>query len=224
MTTYLGKLKSIKGNEVTFELDKDYDVAQARRMSENNEIVNEIKIVDYRMITHNQKAKIYALFRDISDWTGYPIEWVKDMILSYYALLNGVEAVSLSQENCTLKQASDIIELTIEFCLDNEIPFKFQEFHLASDISRILFLYLKYRTCFVCGKAHSDVAHYDVVGMGNNRNKIDHSTRRLMCLCREHHTEQHSMPIKEFMSKYHIAPIKLNKETLIELGIQKKLD
>lgn len=223
MISYLGKPIKINKDEITFKLDREYDIAQARRLSKKDKIVNEIRVVDYRMISVDQRGKIFSLFRDISEHTGYPIEWVKDMFTQYYCLLKGLDTFSLADDKCTLVQASDIIELVIEFCFENGIPFKYQEYHLASDISRILFLYIKYRTCFICGKPHSDIAHYDAVGMGNNRNKIDHSKHRLMCLCREHHQEQHGMPIKEFMAKYHIVPIKLNYETLVDLKIQKDI-
>lgn len=174
------------------------------------------------MITKDQRGKLFGLFRDFSFWTGYPIEWVKDVFSMQYQILSGLEWFSLADNRCTLTQANDMIELVLEYMLENGIPFKFQRFHLDSDITRFLFLQLKYRTCFICGKEKSDVAHVEAVGMGNNRKKIDHSKHRFMCLCREHHMEQHQIGVYNFMDKYHIVPLKLNYETLVSLGIQRK--
>lgn len=218
---YSAKLLRIKGDEVTFKLDRPYDLQEARRISLDNEVKHEIQIVDIRNISQEQRGLLFGLFRDIAIHTGYTVDWIQQLFKLQYQLVKGLEKFSLQKEKCTMVQASELIEIVLEFCLENDIPFKFEEFYQSSDITRILFLYLKYRRCFICGAEHSDVAHYDAVGMGNNRNKIDHSKKRLMCLCRKHHIEQHTIGITEFQKKYHIIPIKLNRETLIQLGIQK---
>lgn len=67
----------------------------------------------------------------------------------------------------------------------------------------------------------SDVDHVDAVGMGNNRNKIDHANRFYYCLCRTHHTERHTIGEIAFENKYHIKPILLNEEAVKELRIGK---
>lgn len=220
---YHGRLQQLKNDEITLRLDRDYELNGLERYKyKDGHIYHDVKILDPRMISYDQRGLIFSLIRDIADWTGYTPDYVEALFKTQYKLLNGLEMFSLSDISCTLVQAGEFIELLLEHCLEHGIPFKFQEFHLSSDISRILFLYIKHRICFVCGKEHSDIAHYDSVGMGNNRYKADHSKKRLMCLCREHHTEQHTMPIQDFMRKYHIAPIKLNTEQLISLGIQKK--
>lgn len=214
---------NLKKDEITLKLDREYNINGINRYKrKDGYIYHEVKVLDPRMISYEQRGLIFSLIRDIADWTGYTSEYVEALFKTQYKLLNGLDTFSLSNVACTMVQGSEFIELLLEHCLEHGIPFKFQEFHLASDISRILFLYIKHRICFVCGKERSDIAHYDSVGMGNNRRTIDHSKKRLMCLCREHHIEQHTMPIQEFMSKYHIAPIKLNTEQLVSLGIQKE--
>lgn len=220
---YRGRLQQLKHDEMTLKLNRNYELNGLERYKhKDGHIYHDVKILDPRMISYEQRGLIFSLIRDIADWTGYTADYIEALFKTQYKLLNGLDMFSLSNIACTLVQASEFIELLLEHCLEHGIPFKFQEFHLASDISRILFLYIKHRICFVCGKEHSDIAHYDSVGMGNNRHKTDHSKKRLMCLCREHHIEQHTMPIQDFTRKYHIAPIKLNTEQLVSLGIQKK--
>lgn len=45
----------------------------------------------------------------------------------------------------------------------------------------------------------------DVVGMGRDRTEIIHEGMRVLPLCREHHTEMHSVGKGEFLSKYHLC-------------------
>ena len=157
----------------------------------------------------------------MSDYTGYPLEWVKEMFKAYYSELYNVEGLSLAMNHCSITQANQLIELIIEFCFQNDIPFHFKEYYQAVDIARLAFLFIKYRTCFICGKQHSDVDHVDAVGMGNNRNTINHANRFYYCLCRTHHTERHTIGEIAFENKYHIKPILLNEEAVKELKIGK---
>lgn len=216
---YEGRILRVAGNEVTFKLDRDFDIAEAKRLSINEEPRSIIRMIDERNITKAQSGMIYGLFRDISLYTGYPQEWVKELLKSMFSGYKGVETFSLKEYEVSQVFAGEFIEYILEFCFDNEIPFKYQKFHLSSDITRILFLYLKNRVCFVCGKPHADMAHYEAVGMGRNRKKIDHSQHRFMTLCREHHNEQHNIGLTEFMSKYVLVPIKLTPEQVKEFKI-----
>ncbi|WP_442259427.1 putative HNHc nuclease [Vagococcus sp.] len=216
---YEGQIVRVSGNEVTFRLDRDFDIAEAKRLAIKGEPRSIIRVIDERNITKAQNGMIYGLFHDIELYTGYPQEWVKKMLKSMFSGYKGIESFSLEQYSISQVFAGEFIEYILEFCFDNEIPFKYQKFHLSSDITRILFLYLKHRTCFVCGKPHADMAHYEAVGMGRNRKKIDHSQHRFMTLCREHHNEQHNIGLTEFMSKYVLVPIKLTPEQVKEFKI-----
>ncbi len=77
---------------------------------------------------------------------------------------------------------------------------------------------LKYRKCCICGK-HADVCHIEVVGMGRNRQKINHETFIFYAGCRQHHQEEHQIGTKNFLNKYQIKPVKLNVEERKKLNI-----
>ncbi|HCT96510.1 putative HNHc nuclease (plasmid) [Vagococcus lutrae] len=216
---YEGRIIKVQGDEVTFKLDRDFDIAEAKRLSIEENTRSIIRVIDERNITKAQNGMIHGLFNDISLYTGYPQEWVKELLKAMFAGEKGIETFSLKNYKISQVFAGEFIEYILEFCFENEIPFKYQQFHLASDITRVLFLYLKHRACFVCGKPHADMAHYEAVGMGRNRKKIDHSKHRFMTLCREHHQEQHNIGLTEFMQKYVLVPIKLTPEQVKEFKI-----
>ena len=219
---YTGKLKTIDKRLMTFETDTDINASEIFRRSGRDEILANIDFQDKDMITDDQRKKTFALINDISDYTGYPPEVMYEKMKFYYMAQTGCEVFSLSRNGVTKKFASKFIEFCIEWCFQMDIPFKYREYHLVADVSRTLFIYAKYRACFVCGQQHADVAHVETVGMGRNRKHIDHRKHHLMTLCRKHHTEQHTIGIEAFMDLYHLAPILLDEETIIGLGLMTK--
>lgn len=217
-----GRFKKISGREVTIELSNDIDLPDFIRRVKKSNGLTYIEFQEPGMITDDQRKKIYALVGDIADYTGYSDEEMMTKMKFYYMAEKGCTEFSLSRNSVSMKFASDFIEYIIEWCFKNEIPFKYREYHLAADISRILFIYAKHRACFVCGKSHADLAHVETVGMGRNRKKIDHRKYHVMTLCRTHHIEQHKIGIQSFMNKYHLAPITLDEQTIIDLNLMTK--
>ena len=219
---FSGKIIKLSGREITLSLDDDFDIMVAQRLSDGQmNVIGEV--LDKRSITRPQQKLINALFMDAAEYTGDTFEWWENLLKTMFGNEVGQEDVSIAANGMTQVQAGNFIEFILGFLLAEKIPFRFQEYHLASDISRVLFLYIKYRVCFICGKPNSDYAHFETVGMGRNRKDIDHSQNRFMCLCRDHHTEQHKIGIQTFMKKYHLAPIKLKPEQIAEFGIGKNL-
>lgn len=64
--------------------------------------------------------------------------------------------------------------------------------------------YIREKPCTVCFDTPSDPDHLKSVGMGRNRKRpmMEHFT--CVPLCRKHHIERHSMPLKEFEKKYQV--------------------
>lgn len=216
---YTGMLVGVKDRCMTFHVDDDINIPALSRNAGEGKILANISFQDKNMITDDQRKKAFALINDIAEYTGYPPDVMYQKMKFYYMAATGCDVFSLSRNGVTKAFASRFIEFCIEWCFQMEIPFKYREYHLAADESRTLFIYLKYRMCFVCGKPHADIAHVETVGIGNNRHRIDHRSHHFMALCREHHEEQHKIGIKSFMDKYHLVPIKLNDETIVSLKI-----
>ena len=72
---------------------------------------------------------------------------------------------------------------------------------------------LMHKKCAVCGK-HADLHHCEggVVGMGNDRTKVNHIGRPALPLCREHLTVIHQVGQADFLSKYHLVTIPIDKK------------
>lgn len=211
---YEGRLLRVTGDEVTFKLDRDFDIAEAQRITVNGQPRSIIRTVDERNMTKDQNGMIHGLFNDISLYTGYPPEYVKDLMKIMFAGYKGIESFSMANYEISQVFAGEFIEYILEFCFEQQIPFKYQQFHLASDTTRVLFLYAKHGMCFVCGKPNADEDHYEAVGAGRNRKKIDHSKHRYFYFCREHHSERHKIGVASMMKKYIIVPIKLPPELI----------
>lgn len=220
---YEGKILGVDGNKIMLELNADFDIEQAQRLSITGSPRAFIQMIDERNMTFAQNGMIHGLFNDIALYTGYPPEFTKDLLKAMFAAVKGMEEFSMEGFKLSQVFAGEFIEFILEFCFENEIPFKYEDYHMASDITRVLFLYIKYRQCFVCGKQRSQMHHAtNLVGMGNDRRTKDHLKSRFMCLCSEHHTEAHNLGLTAFMAKYHLIPIKVDAETLIDLGITTK--
>lgn len=219
VTEYEGEILRVQNDEVTFKLDRSFDMQEARRLSLTGIPKTRILIVDERDMTLAQNGMLHGLFHDMAEYTGYPPEYTKSLLKLMFASSKGLESFSMENYGISQVFAGEFIEYVLTMFLEEGIPFKYQKFHLNSDITRVLFLFLKHRQCYVCGKSNADVEHADPVGMGRDRKTIDHSNHRFMALCREHHSERHQIGLLTFMDKYHLIPIKLTPEQVKEFKI-----
>lgn len=178
------------GNKETLLLDNGLDVEV------------EVKPIDPYMITDKQRRKIFALCNDIEEYTGQPREYMRYMFMDYVAFVEGYERLSLS--NCTRTQANQIIEVILDWVFHNDVPLNYKTSDLLKNDKAFLYWSTVNRNCVICGKPHSDLAHYEAVGRGFNRNKMNHYDKHVLALCREHHNEQHAIGVKSFDKKYHL--------------------
>lgn len=172
-----------------------------------NSLDVDIKLVDNRHITEQQRKFIFALCNEISYHTGQDREYVRLLMQQYNANLRGVEVESLS--SCDMSYANKLIDTIITFCIDHEVPINgevIQENKYQFTERQVYMMCLK-RICVICGK-RADIHHVDHIGRGNNRHKISHLGKRILPLCREHHTECHGFGMSEqkFIEKYHLIP------------------
>ena len=154
---------------------------------------------DGRHISAEQRKKAYATIKDISVHTGYLPEELKEWLKYLHVSNTGCEYFSLS--NCTMDTARGFINTILEYAIENGIILTERGVLRTDDIGAYLYMCIKHKKCCICGK-HGEIHHVDTIGMGNNRNKIDDSDKRKMCLCREHHTEAHTVGIDSFTDKY----------------------
>ena len=218
-----GKLKGIKGDELTIKLDDKLNMHRLRKFADNKQPTIQIDIDDGRHISPEQRKKIFAMLRDMAMYTGYDIRDMEQWMKYFYYAKTGAESFSMS--DCSMDQANKFLTFILDFCFENGIPFKMKTWDAIPDMYPKAIQCLRHRQCVICGKLHSDIDHFIPVGRGS-RKLVDHRKLYFECLCREHHTERHQMGAKSFIEKYHIRPIKLSEDDLIALHImtRKRMD
>lgn len=169
----------------------------------------ELRLDDGRTISNEQRKKAYATIRDIADYTGYLPEEMKELMKYEYIIRTGSDYFSLS--NCTIDTARDFITMLIEFSLENHIPLSDLAINRADDIGKYLYYCIMNKVCAVCGRK-GEIHHVDKIGMGNNRRKVDDSNYKKICLCRKHHTEDHTIGEDAFEKKYKVYGIVVKEQ------------
>ena len=173
-------------------------------------------------ISDEQRKLLFALWRDYESYTGVPIDAVEAWFKYQYMLHADLDRLpSVSRGRMSKHLATDFITFTLEYYLNNGIPFAQADWYKGADVARVCYAMLMKRVCFVCGREKSDVHHLNgsTVGMGNDRSKVSHIGRRVVCLCREDHGKIHTGGELAFFRKHHIVPIKLTEKEIKLLNI-----
>ena len=215
-----GEILELQGNILTLKLYDHLDEKTLLKSLYNGKYWAILDTYEKEKITPDQRKHIYALFEDYVEYTGVPIDAVEAYFKYWFMIdFDLGEFPSLARNAMSMTIASEFISYLIDYYIQNEIPFRKQQFYLTADTSKMLYALTMKRVCWVCGKQHSDLAHVETVGAGRDRKAIDHTQHHFMCLCRDHHIEQHQIGIETFIQKYHIKPIKLKQGDLNQLGV-----
>lgn len=208
------------GNELRIKLFDELTDEEVSRYRIGERLFAVVELFDPDSITNEQRRHIYALLGDFSDYTGYTLESAESLFkvkFMHHEMLD--ELPSLGTNNMTKTVASKFIEYIIIWYIQNDIPFRKDQFYLPTESSKYIYWATITRHCVICGKKHAQIAHYEAVGMGRNRNKIDHTKHHVLALCDDHHKEQHQIGWTEFAKKYLVKPIKLKLKDLKKLGV-----
>lgn len=168
----------------------------------------EIRVVDPRDISSDQRRKAWAIIADIARWSGHDPEWIHTMLKLEHCTTEGKDFFSLS--DCNMSTAREYITYLIDFCVGWNIPLRKRITELCDDMEAAMYSSLVYKRCIICGKP-SDLHHVDRVGSGRNRRTIIHEGMRVQPLCRIHHNECHQTGQQTFDSKHHLISYKLDR-------------
>lgn len=164
-----------------------------------------VDMIDSRPLSDKQRRMCYALVNAIADWSGSGSEEVKEAFkLDFWA--ERVDALSdkiFSLSNAPMSLVAEFQRFLVAFILTHDVPTKRPLREYVDDIESYTYLCLARRKCAVCGR-RAELHHIDAIGMGNDRAEVQHEGREVMSLCREHHTELHTVGKAEFMAKYHL--------------------
>lgn len=174
-----------------------------------------VEFEDGRSITPAQRRKAHVLLGYIAAWWGYtPLEAAKEITKiifrgQEYTLHDGIFSLS----DCDRTTARLYITYLIDFCLLHDVPIGHDPlYELCEDIPKYVWACLMNKRCACCGKK-AELHHCEggVIGMGNNRNKVNHLGRPALPLCRKHHCEIHKIGENDFLKKYLLEPVPIDE-------------
>lgn len=179
----------------------------------------EIILPDGRRISPEQRRKVYALIGEVAEYVdgirdAGTIESAKKALKMEFLLsrMEGMERRLFSLASCDVTTAREFINFLVDFIVENDIPTRVPLIENCEDVVRYVYACLLNKKCAVCGR-HADLHHCNggIVGMGNNRERVNHIGRPALPLCREHHTEIHSIGQEEFLRRYIIEPVRIDE-------------
>ena len=164
-----------------------------------------VQPIDSRPLSDKQRRTCYALIGAISEYTGMG----KDSTKEYMKLKFMTEELEETAEkifslsNAPMSLACAFQRFLVRFIMDWDIPTDFSLLDMVDDVSDYIYGCLVNKKCVICGRP-ADLHHVERVGMGRNREEVIHEGLEVLPLCREHHTEAHTMPDKDFFERYHL--------------------
>ena len=181
-----------------------------------------VEFVDKRRISTQQRKKAYVLISYIAAWWGYtPLEAMKEMLKLMFVGEAETLRRTFSLSDCDMTTARLFITYLIDFCILHGVDVGEPLYQLSEDIPRYVWACLMNKRCAVCGRK-AELHHVDAVGMGRNRKEICHIGMRALPLCREHHTEIHSIGQEDFLRRYIIEPVKIDERIADVYRLRKK--
>ena len=177
-------------------------------------------------ITADQRKKIFAINAEIAIWSAHDPEYVRKNLTADFLRANierlQMSALSLAiSGNCDKGTASLFIEYLINFCLENNVPTSRPLQEYADDLERYTYGALMHKRCIICGRK-ADIHHIDQIGMGYNRLTKPQLGALVLPLCREHHSEFHSIGRTAFEERYHAVPVPMDKRIAGKYNISGK--
>ena len=177
-----------------------------------------VQPIDSRPLSDKQRRTCYSLLRSIADYTGQGLESTKEYMKIRF-LTEDMEQTAdkiFSLSSAPMSIVCAYQRYLVRFVLDFDIPCDIPLLNFVDDVADFIYYSLVTKHCCICGMP-TDLHHIDRVGMGRDRKDIIHEGMEVLPLCRDHHTEAHTMPDEEFFERYHIPGGIIMDKTLCRL-------
>ena len=189
-----------------------------------------IKVIPVKKLSQAQNRLIHVLLKEFGEELGYILSEIKELMKEQFAI--ATDRLDFSTAKCDMQTANDFIAFIIEQALELGINLYILGKHdkrykhileIDNITQRYVIACLRKRTCCICGKVHDeyntvDLEHYDHLSSTATTYELDDGLQgRFLTLCREHHSEIHSIPKSEFIENYHLQPVYLNEQLVYEL-------
>ena len=177
---------------------------------------------DSRQISPEQRRKAWAIIGEIAAFAGYIGQGDKEQLnadMKRKFLIERVDDLTaeairkFSLSDVDMTTARMYITFLIDFCIEHGVPTNQPLWELADDVEAYVYHCSVNKMCAVCRK-HAGIHHVDTVGMGRNRNDIDHIGMMHIPLCwgvGGHHQEVEQIGNRAFFEKYHLVPIPIDE-------------
>lgn len=165
-----------------------------------------VQPIDGRPLSDKQRKACYALLGEIADYSGMSKGQAKELMkIKFLAdeLQETADSI-FSLSNAPMSLVCAFQRFLVRFILDYDIPCNFPLLNFVDDVADYIYSCLITKKCCVCG-ARADLHHTDTVGMGRDRKEIIHEGMNVLPLCREHHTEAHTIGQETFNQKWHLS-------------------
>lgn len=221
LDSYSAVLKLFKGKEIGAVINEEVNIERLKTMYEGYEgdRIIEVRFVDPRRFTVQQRNFIYALISDIFIATGTPTDILKEFFYFRFEGLTGREISLKDDSRTTVSDASLLADILLDFVFEHAIPFRKGYEILPGNQEYYFYKCITKRVCCICGKTGADIDHFDKALGRRKRKKVDHSDYTFAALCRIHHTEKHQIGVTNFKNKYQLKGIQLNEETIKKFNI-----
>lgn len=210
----LGKIVKHEGKFLVIEFEEEINAEYLKTLARGKENLALVKPLDNEPLSAKQNALSHVLIRDISDWYADAPKHVEDMLKYEYEY----DQDEPFRHSIASKNEGNVwITLLIQFVIREGVPLKKRYAYLLEK-DDFFYYCCKYRSCCVCGRPHAQIHHVSAVG-NRNRNKVDQRQFPFASLCWKHHNIAHNSGQPEFLSKYRVKPVYLDRDTLIKIGI-----
>ena len=215
------------------------EIPKGKELKEKKEILENtpMKLIPKLRLSLDQMRLIKVLTSEYGTILGYEQPEMQDELKAEFCELYEIPWFSTSPYNsdaCTVKVARKFIDFIINhaiirnniylYVIDKQEKRAVPCREYVSDFYSYVVACFLYKKCVVCGQRHEyeqglivDFDHAEHVAREGGRKFDDGLNLRGWSLCRKHHQEKESKPLKEFMEYWHISPIKLSP-TLVALG------
>lgn len=204
MNRYTVPVKAVERTAAGFQVILNIPEQMAKNIWQRKARHVEVGVDDGRLITTVQRRKIYAMLRDIAEYTGYTDDAMKEVMKAEHMLRCSCDYFSLA--DCSVTTAREYINTLMEYALKEGVILRESGIDRTDDIDTYLMQCIRYHKCCICGRP-AEIHHVDAIGMGNNRTYYDDSQNRIMALCRVHHTIYHQRGYEQFMNTYKVYGI-----------------
>lgn len=210
----LGKIVQHDGNKLVIEFEQEVNAEYLKTLARDKDNLVKVKLIDNDPLSAKQNALSHVLIRDIANWYVDDPEHVERMFKYEYEYEHDEP---FSHAVASKDDGNVWITMLIQFVIREGVILKKRYSYLLEQNS-FFYYSCKYRKCAVCGKPHAQIHHVDAVG-NRKRQEVDHRLFPFASLCWVHHNIAHALGRVEFLRKYKVTPVYLDKEALIKIGI-----